>query len=84
MKNFNHLINQAWLNGSFDEMQNFPKDFFLEYFEKFLNEKIDKTAFRKVAKFLKNQLKNLQQKVNKTIKNKSSFPSSLIRNGRSS
>jgi hypothetical protein len=47
---FNHLINQAWLNGSFDEMQNFPKDFSLEYFEKFLDEKIDKTAFKLGAK----------------------------------
>ena len=56
---FNHLINQAWLNGSFDEMQNFPKDFSLEYFEKFLNEKIDKTAFRNWVSTFKNQYKNL-------------------------
>ena len=56
---FNHLINQAWLNGSFDEMQNFPKDFSLEYFEKFLNEKIDKTAFRNWVLKFKNQYKNL-------------------------
>ena len=56
---FNHLINHAWLNGSFDEMQNFPKDFSLEYFEKFLNEKIDKTAFRNWVSTFKNQYKNL-------------------------
>ena len=56
---FNHLINQAWLNGSFDEMQNFPRDFSLEYFEKFLNEKIDKTAFRNWVLKFKNQYKNL-------------------------
>ena len=56
---FNHLINQAWYNDIFDEMQNFPKDFSLEYFEKFLNEKIDKTAFRNWVSTFKNQYKNL-------------------------
>ena len=56
---FNHLINQAWLNGSFDEMQNFPKDFSLEYFEKFLDQKVDKTAFRNWVSTFKNQYKNL-------------------------
>ena len=56
---FNHLINQAWYNDIFDEMQNFPKDFSLEYFEKFLNERIDKTAFRNWVEKFKNQYKNL-------------------------
>ena len=56
---FNHLINEAWYNDVFDEMQNFPKDFSLEYFEKFLNEKIDKTAFRNWIEKFKNQYKNL-------------------------
>ena len=56
---FNHLINEAWLNGSFDEMQNFPKDFSLEYFDKFLDEKIDKKSFRNWVQKFKNQYKNL-------------------------
>ena len=43
---FNHQINEAWLNGRFDTMQNFPKDFSIDYFEKFLDEKIDKSVFR--------------------------------------
>lgn len=43
---FNHQINEAWLSGNFDALQNFPKDFCTEYFEKFLNEKIDKNEFR--------------------------------------
>ena len=56
---FNHLINQAWYNDIFDEMQNFPKDFSLEYFEKFLDQKVDKTAFRNWVLKFKNQYKNL-------------------------
>lgn len=56
---FNYLINEAWFNGSFDEMQNFPKDFSLEYFQKFLNEKIDKTAYINWVATFKNQYKNL-------------------------
>ena len=56
---FNHLINQAWYNDIFDEMQNFPKDFSLEYFEKFLDQKVDKTAFRNWVSTFKNQYKNL-------------------------
>lgn len=56
---FNHLMNEAWYNNSFDEMQNFPKDFSLEYFDKFLDEKIDKKAFRNWVIKFKNQYKNL-------------------------
>ncbi|MDQ0476580.1 glycosyltransferase family 2 protein [Chryseobacterium sp. MDT2-18] len=49
---FNHLINEAWLNESFDVMQNFPQDFSLSYFEKFLDKKINREEFRKwVAQF---------------------------------
>ncbi len=43
---FNHQINEAWLNGNFDALQNFPKDFSTEYFEKFLDDKIDENEFR--------------------------------------
>lgn len=49
---FNHLMNKAWLEGRLDPMQNYPKDFSLEYFESFFDEKINKDAFRKwVGKF---------------------------------
>ncbi|WP_297982247.1 glycosyltransferase family 2 protein [uncultured Chryseobacterium sp.] len=51
---FNHQINEAWFKGDFNAMQNFPKDFTLEYFEQFLDEKIDKKEFRNwVANFRK-------------------------------
>ena len=56
---FNHLINEVWYNGSFDEMQNFPRDFSLEYFEKFLDHKIDKPAFRSWVSTFKTQYRNL-------------------------
>lgn len=60
---FNHLINQAWYNDIFDEMQNFPKDFSLEYFEKFLDSKINKIAFKKWVSTFKTQYRNLGCKV---------------------
>lgn len=56
---FNHLINEAWYNDVFDEMQNFPKDFALDYFEKFSDAKIDKVAFRNWVSTFKTQYKNL-------------------------
>ena len=61
---FNHLINQAWYNDIFDEMQNFPKDFSLEYFEKFLDSKINKIAFKNWVSKFKTQYKNLGCEVN--------------------
>lgn len=56
---FNYSINEAWYNGSFDEMQNFPKDFSLAYFEKFLDSKTNKSAFKNWVQKFKNQYKNL-------------------------
>lgn len=56
---FNHLINEAWLHGRFDEMQNFPRDFSLEYFEKFLDAKINLTAYRSWVQKFKTQYKNI-------------------------
>lgn len=51
---FNHQINEAWYRGDFDAMQNFPKDFSLDYFEEFLDAKIDRNELRNwVAKFKK-------------------------------
>ena len=56
---FNHLMNEAWLNGHFDTMQNFPKDFSIEYFKEFLDEKINITNFHHWVEEFKNQYKNL-------------------------
>lgn len=60
---FNHLINECWLKGDFDAMQNFPEDFSMAFFEKFLNEKIDQTAFRNWAEKFKSQYGELGCKV---------------------
>ena len=56
---FNHLINEAWLVGDFDSLENFPKDFSTEYFESFIKEKINIQEFRKWVECFKNQYRNL-------------------------
>lgn len=56
---FNHLVNEAWYNDRFDSMQNFPKDFSLEYFEAFISDKINTEEYRKWVEQFKNQYKNL-------------------------
>ena len=43
---FNHQINEAWLKGDFDAVQNFPKDFSLDYFERFTDGRISRNEFR--------------------------------------
>ena len=56
---YNHLINEAWLEGKFDVMQNFPRDFSMDYFITFLDSNIKIEEFKKwVAKF-KEQYRNL-------------------------
>jgi len=51
---FNYLINEAWLRNDFDALQNFPKDFSLDYFKNFVSEKINISEFEKwVEKFRK-------------------------------
>lgn len=56
---FNHLINEAWLRGDFDSMQNFPKDFSLDYFTPFIEGKIKIEEYRKWVEQFKNQYRNL-------------------------
>ncbi|MDO4225229.1 MAG: glycosyltransferase [Bergeyella zoohelcum] len=56
---FNHLLNEAWYNGDFDSMQNFPKDFSLGYIEPFISEKISVEEYRKWVEQFRNQYKNL-------------------------
>ena len=56
---FNHLINEAWLAGEFDALENFPKDFSTDYFETFIKEKINIQEFRKWTECFKNQYRNL-------------------------
>ena len=49
---FNHIINEAWLKGEFDAMENFPKDFSLGYFKTFVSDQINIPEFEKwVEKF---------------------------------
>ena len=56
---FNHLINDAWLNEAFNVMQNFPDDFSLSYFEKFLDDKVNVDEFKKWVAQFKNLYRNL-------------------------
>lgn len=56
---FNHLINEAWFNESFDAMQNFPQDFSLTYLEQFLDEKIKVEEFQKWVAQFKDLYRNL-------------------------
>lgn len=56
---FNHLINEAWYNGKFDAMQNFPKDFSTDYLESFIEHNINTVEFRKWVEQFKNQYRNL-------------------------
>ena len=61
---FNHLINEAWLKGDFDELQNFSKDFTPDYFEQFVKDKIDVEEMRKWVSHFKDQYRNLGADVN--------------------
>ncbi len=52
---FNHLVNEAWLKGDFDAMQNFPNDFSLDYFIPFIKNKINVKEFEKWTERFKQQ-----------------------------
>ena len=56
---FNHLINDAWYNENFDVLENFPKDFNIDYFELNIKDKMDVEEFRKWVSHFKNQYQNL-------------------------
>ncbi|EKB58869.1 hypothetical protein HMPREF9699_00500 [Bergeyella zoohelcum ATCC 43767] len=56
---FNHLISEAWYKDNFDVMQNFPKDFSTDYWELFIEHKINTAEFRKWVERFKNQYRNL-------------------------
>lgn len=56
---FNHLINEAWLKGDFDAMENFPKDFSLDYFKSFVSEKINVSEFEKWVQKFRNQYEEM-------------------------
>lgn len=55
----NHLINEAWLNGEFDAMENFPKDFSLPYFKSFLKDRMNLNEFEKWADQFKSQYRQM-------------------------
>ncbi|WP_312761474.1 glycosyltransferase family 2 protein [Epilithonimonas sp.] len=52
---FNHLINEAWLKDEFDAMENFPKDFSIEYFKRFISDTINFSEFEKWANRFRKQ-----------------------------
>lgn len=56
---FNHIINEAWLKGEFDSMQNFPKDFSTDYFKSFVSDKINTSEFEKWVARFRNQYEAL-------------------------
>ncbi|HLV23533.1 MAG TPA: glycosyltransferase [Moheibacter sp.] len=64
---FNFILNEAWLEGKFDSMQNYPKDFSDDYIESFLDkEKTNKAKFENWKKWsdcFKDQYRNLGAKV---------------------
>ncbi|SMC61347.1 glycosyltransferase [Moheibacter sediminis] len=55
---FNYTMNEAWLHGKFDSIQNYPQDFSTDYFERFFDEKLNKDEFRKWIEKFKLQYKN--------------------------
>ncbi|WP_333850861.1 glycosyltransferase family 2 protein [Epilithonimonas sp.] len=56
---FNHLINEAWLKDEFDAMENFPKDFSINYFKKFVQGKINFGEYEKWVNKFRHQYENL-------------------------
>lgn len=56
---FNHIINEAWFNGDFDALQNFPNDFSIDYFSSFVKDEINVEEMRKWISHFKNQYENL-------------------------
>ena len=56
---FNYLMNEAWFEGEFDSMQNFPKDFSLDYFDSFIDERIDQKSFHLWVEKFKNQYRKI-------------------------
>lgn len=60
---FNHLMNEAWFDGKLDSMQNFPKDFSLDYFDSFLDDKIDQNNFHLWVEKFKEQYRKIGVKM---------------------
>lgn len=56
---FNHLINEAWLKDEFDAMENFPKDFSINYFKKFVQGKINFGEYEKWVNKFRQQYENM-------------------------
>lgn len=56
---FNHIINEAWLHGDFDPMENFPKDYSMDYFKAFVSEQINVLEFEKWVDKFRNQYSDM-------------------------
>lgn len=55
VNSFNHIINEAWYNGNFDAMENFPNDFSMDYFTGFIKDKMNIEAFKDWVEQFKEQ-----------------------------
>lgn len=60
---FNHIINEAWYNGNFDAMENFPNDFSMDYFIHFIKDKMNIEAFKDWVEQFKEQYRKQGCKV---------------------
>lgn len=65
---FNHIMNEAWLNGDFDCMENYPKDFsdsyFIHFLEKIRHEKAKPEEWLQWSANFKQQYANIGAEVN--------------------
>ena len=56
---FNHVLNEAWLSGTFDPMENYPQDFSEEYIKKFISAKPELKGWHHWAEDFRNQYRKL-------------------------
>lgn len=61
---FNYLMNEAWLKGELDPLENYPKDFSIDYFKTFLDGKTNLEEYEKWVDQFKVQYRNLGSDVN--------------------
>jgi hypothetical protein len=59
----------SWLNNEFDAMENFSKRFLLDYFRRFVSDKINFSEFEKWANQFRKQYENMGCNTNKNSEN---------------
>lgn len=60
---FNHILNEAWLKGYFDPMENFPEDFSADYLKSFVSNQINIPEYEKWRNQFREQYRNLGCKI---------------------